>query len=145
MLKQTIAILALTTSIGLPATLTVSPQPAQAMCAAATKLTGTWQANDGGTYTIRQVGNTVTWQGKSRDGGKTWNHIFRGSRSGDIITGTWIDQPSGQIQSRGRLKLKVKRNGTAILGLTRLEATGGFGGSNWYQPCDDVESHGVSE
>jgi hypothetical protein len=147
MLKQTIALLALATSIGLPATLTLSPQPAQAMCAAPTTLTGIWHANDGGTYHVRQTGNIVTWRGASKDGGKTWNHIFRGTRTGNIIIGNWADQPSGKIHSKGMLKLNVKMSpsGKSIQGFTRLEATGGFGGSRWYKTCDDVIYNPVSE
>lgn len=143
MLKHTIALLALTSSIALPVALT--PQPAQALCAAPTTLTGTWQANDGGTYQIRESGNRVSWQGKSRDNGKTWNHIFRGVRSGNIITGNWADLPSGQIHSKGMLKLQVKLSpsGKSIEGFTRLQATGGFGGSRWYKPCNDVNYNGV--
>jgi hypothetical protein len=147
MLKQTIALLALTTSIGLPATLTLAPQPAQALCAAPTTLTGVWHANDGGTYTVQESGKYISWRGKSRDNGKTWNHIFRGTRSGNIITGTWADQPSGQIHSKGMLKLEVKlsSSGKSIVGFNRLQATGGFGGSRWYKTCDDVQYNGVSE
>jgi hypothetical protein len=147
MLKQTIALLALTTSIGLPATLTLAPQPAQAICAAPTTLTGVWYANDGGTYHVRQTGNIVTWRGASKDNGKTWNHIFRGTRTGNIITGTWADQPSGKIHSKGMLKLKVNlsANGQSIHDFTRLQATGGFGGSRWYKTCNDVQYNGVSE
>lgn len=146
-LGMRIALLSLTASIGLPAILIALPQPVQAMCAAPTTLSGVWHANDGGTYRVRAVGNTVTWRGMSRDGGKTWNHIFRGTRSGNIITGNWADQPSGQIHSKGMLKLKVKLSpsGTSIEGFTRLEATGGFGGSRWYKTCDDVQYNGVSE
>jgi len=32
-------------------------------------LTGTWTANDGGTYYITQIGNSVFWAGLSDDGG----------------------------------------------------------------------------
>lgn len=139
-LRTTLALLALTTSIGLPATFSLTTQPAQALCAAPTTLNGIWYANDGGTYHMRQTGNRIYWHGASRDGGKTWNHIFRGTRTGNIILGNWADQPSGHIHSQGMLKLKVNLSpsGNSIQGLTRLEATGGFGGSRWYKPCNDV-------
>ncbi len=144
MLKQTVSLLLATASIALPATIvsitavTVAPQSAQALCAAPTSLTGVWRANDGGTYRIYQTGSSVEWRGKSSDGGRTWDHIFRGTRRGNIVTGNWVDQPTGRIRSSGRLKLQVNISGRSITGFSRIEATGGFGGSKWWMPCDDT-------
>jgi hypothetical protein len=144
MLKQSIALLMFTTSIALPATIatvtaiTVTPKPAQALCAAPKNLTGVWRANDGGTYTVRETGSQIVWRGKSADDGRTWEHVFRGTRTGNTIEGNWVDQPTGRIRSRGRLKLQVNMYGRMITGFSRTEATGGFGGSKWWKPCDDT-------
>jgi hypothetical protein len=149
MLKRSFSLLLATASIALPTTIvsltavTLTPQSAQAMCAAPTTLTGVWRANDGGTYTVRESGSSVVWRGKSADDGRTWNHIFRGTRTGNTIVGNWEDQPSGRIRSRGILKLQVRTYGRAIEGFSRTEATGGFGGSKWWKPCNDVELNPV--
>lgn len=144
MLKKSLALLTFTASLALPTTIaavtaiTMTPAPAHALCAAPTRLTGVWAANDGGTYTVRETGSEVVWRGKSADGGRTWEHVFRGTRTGNTIVGNWVDQPTGRIRSRGRLKLQVTMSGRVINGFSRLEATGGFGGSRWWMPCNDT-------
>ena len=67
--------------------------PAQpAPCLPSSSLTGRWLANDGGYYRVREVGSSVWWVGRdSATAGKTWTHAFQGTRSRDIITGTWVD------------------------------------------------------
>jgi hypothetical protein len=42
-------------------------------------LTGAWAANDGGTYYVRQIGNTVWWLGLSADEGQTFANVFQGT------------------------------------------------------------------
>lgn len=42
-------------------------------------LTGTWKANDGGTYYMRNIGNDVWWRGiSSNDDGKTFSNVLKG-------------------------------------------------------------------
>lgn len=107
--------------------------PASAMCVAASRFEGTWRGNDGGTYQMRQSGNRVTWIGRSGDGGRTWTHRFEGTRTGNVASGQWVDLPPGRIRSRGAISVRLERGV-----ITRISATGGFGGSRWTKPCNDV-------
>jgi hypothetical protein len=90
-------------------------------------LTGVWEANDGGTYTIRQTGAEITWEGVSRDGGLTWSHTFNGVIRNNTVVGRFFDHPPGRVRNAGELTLK-------IVDANRIEmlvATGHFGGSVW--------------
>lgn len=62
-------------------------------------LTGTWTADDHGTYYLRQVGATLWWLGLSHDQGRTFCNVFSGAiaQSGaDItVTGDLVDVPLG--------------------------------------------------
>jgi hypothetical protein len=101
----------------------VTPPPV-----APVNLTGTWAANDGGTYTIRQTGSEITWEGVSRDGGRTWSHTFNGViRNNNTIVGRFFDHPPGRVRNAGELTL-------TIVDANRLEMlvpSGHFGGSVW--------------
>ncbi len=101
-----------------------------ATCKAQPALTGTFKANDGGTYRIRSAGNAVWWQGKSKDDGASWTNLFKGSRSGNVVTGQWVDLNDG-ASGTGTLTLKVTGN----FQLQRIGTTGsGFGGTIWLRP-----------
>jgi Caspase domain len=94
---------------------------------ASINLTGTWAANDGGTYTIRQTGSDITWEGVSRDGGRTWSHTFNGVIRNNTIVGRFFDHPPGRIRNAGELTLR-------IVDADRFEMlvpNGHFGGSVW--------------
>jgi hypothetical protein len=90
-------------------------------------LTGVWAGNDGGTYTVRQTGSHITWEGVSRDGGRTWSHTFNGEIHDSAIVGNFFDHPPGRIRSAGELTLR-------IVNADRFEMvvpSGHFGGSVW--------------
>src|SRR5262249_6854015 len=74
-------------------------------------LTGVWQASDNGTYTIRQSGQDITWEGVSGDGGKRWTHTFNGSLRGNTIVGKWTDHPPGSIRGGGALSVRIAHRG----------------------------------
>jgi hypothetical protein len=93
----------------------------------AINLTGTWAANDGGTYVIKQAGAQITWEGTSRDGGRTWSHTFNGTIHDNVITGTFFDHPPGRIRNSGELQIKVVNSNR----LEMLVPSGHFGGSLW--------------
>jgi hypothetical protein len=46
-----------------------STAPADAQCEAPKYVSGAWAANDGGTYWLHLVGNTIWWVGMSGDNG----------------------------------------------------------------------------
>lgn len=107
-------------------------QKADAVCV--NDITGTWTANDGGTYYIKQNGNKVWWAGGSGfSPGTGFTNVFEGSREGDGIKGYWVDVPIGNARSNGELSLQCSQNASNDI-LTRTFATGGFGGSEWLKP-----------
>ena len=130
--------------IAIWATITIlaTPVTSYALCAAPKDLNGVWQANDGGTYFVRQIGNNVWWVGMSGDNGNTWTNVFKGVRKGNTVVGQWADVPKGKILSGGILNLDIQGT-SGVLGFTRSQVTGGFGGSKWFQPCNDVILHPV--
>ncbi|MBQ1498955.1 MAG: hypothetical protein IIZ38_11635 [Sphingomonas sp.] len=130
-------------SIALASTsmMAASLSPAHAQCIAPATINGIWKANDGGTYRLRAVGTTIWWVGMSADNGKSWTHAFKGTRSGNLINGSWADV-RGNIGGAGTLKLQI--SGTTFM--KKLSGTGsGFGGSSWSRPCNDVQGNPVQE
>ena len=117
---KTIAALALISS---SAAISMSPTPVEAgqcpwwqpnctlSAAIQTNLTGTWRADNGGTYVIRQTGNNVSWTGR----GGNWNNTFNGRIVGDRITGYWQDTASSQTQNSGQLVLRIHNNNKITL------------------------------
>jgi hypothetical protein len=90
--------------------------------------TGKWNCNDGGTYYLRQVGNTLYWYGEKSGTNPSWSNVYKGRIIGSQIKGHWADVPKGRTSSQGVLNLIVQQNGNV---LKAQRKTGGFGGSNW--------------
>lgn len=118
-----------------PSTVTMTPPvpgnamqpliPAQPIAPQA--LTGKWRCNDGGTYFVRQAGDSLWWYGRGREGGHTWANVFHGRIQGNHIKGQWADIPQGSTLNSGDMILQ-------IIGTNKLRAirrSGGFGGSQW--------------
>jgi len=110
-----------------------SPKPGQSRQVTARSrdvainLAGRWSCNDGGTYTIRQSGSKVSWEGVSGDGGKTWTHSFRGVIQNNIIEGSFADHPPGVVRGSGPLKIRIVDANR----MEMLRAGAPFGGSAW--------------
>jgi hypothetical protein len=96
-------------------------------------LTGTWCADDGGMYFIRQIGGRVCWLGQSADQGRSWTNVFMGSLVGNgrTIRGRWVDVPRGRERGSGEMTLRIDSAGR----LTAVVKIGGFGGSVWRRGC----------
>lgn len=94
----------------------------------AVDLTGTWQADDGGTYYLRQAGNELTWYGELQATNPRWANVFNGRISGQRIRGGWFDVPKGSTMGSGELQLEIKDNGNV---LEAARKSGDFGGSRW--------------
>jgi hypothetical protein len=93
-------------------------------------LTGVWQANDGGTYYLRQIGDVLWWNGMSGgNDGRTFDNVFRGTITSttNTIAGEWADVPRGTIMGSGTLGLKIINPTT----LQKVSQTGGFGATTW--------------
>ncbi|MBI2782452.1 MAG: hypothetical protein HYX55_11780 [Chloroflexi bacterium] len=105
-------------------------------------LTGTWTVDDDGVYYLRQLGDQVWWLGMSGlgrplvDRGSDWTNVYRGTLSGDTITGTYADVPQGKIMDNGPVVLKLTPTAGGGIQLVRTDpilATG-FGGM-LFTPC----------
>jgi len=116
--------------------LAATASPVYAQCSAPKYVSGAWQANDGGTYHLHAVGDTIWWVGVSGDDGRTWTNVFRGTRNGNIIDGEWADV-RGKSWGNGTLKLRI--SGTTFM--EKIGGTGsGFGGKRWGRGgCNDTQ------
>lgn len=96
--------------------------------ALAADLTGTWQADDGGTYYLREMNGTLHWYGEERARNPRWANVFQGRIGRDRIKGTWMDVPKGRTKGHGELVLLIRDHGRVLVASRK---TGGFGGSRW--------------
>jgi hypothetical protein len=94
----------------------------------AANLTGRWDANDGGVYFLRQVGNQIYWYGRQNAIPPAWSNVFHGTFKGKTIEGRWADVPLGAHMGTGTLKLKLD---ACAEYMTATRQTGGFGGTKW--------------
>jgi hypothetical protein len=107
-----------------------------------TRLTGVWQASDGGTYYLRQDRWNVWWIGMSGgNDGRSFSNVFHGEIKwlpGGVvrIMGEWVDVPRGATTAFGTLDLRVVE-GCCGPGpeppktLQTISQTGGFGPTTW--------------
>ncbi len=76
-------------------------------------LTGTWKADEGGTYYIRNIGNDIWWLGTSgNDDGKTFSNVLKGyiHQNNKTITAVWADIPLGINRYYGTLTISIDSN-----------------------------------
>ena len=100
-------------------------------------LTGTWSADDEGVYYLRELDDQVWWLGMSGlheplvDRGTRWTNVYRGTRSGDTVTGTYADVPAGGILDSGPVVWKLTRTSAGGISLVRTDPVleTGFGGT----------------
>jgi hypothetical protein len=100
------------------------------MSANPASLTGTWMANDGGMYFLRQIGDTLWWLGLSGGlfhPGLQFCNVFHASVTGSAVTGEWSDVPRGATSCRGTLTLRPAGEDQ----LLRVAESGGYGASIW--------------
>lgn len=100
------------------------------MSANPASLTGTWMANDGGMYFLRQIGDALWWLGLS--GGQLYPgvqfcNVFHASVTGSAVTGQWSDVPRGATSGHGTLTLRP----AGADQLLRVAESGGYGASVW--------------
>ena len=100
-------------------------------------LTGTWRADDGGVYYLRQAGRCLWWMGTSYEdldesGGSPgwgWANVAVGRIVDDTIYLEWGDV-LGEFPGRGTLTLQVSDDGDHIDKIDEL-VPDSFGGSSW--------------
>jgi len=93
-------------------------------------LTGTWVANDGGMYFLRQIGDALWWLGLSGGllhPGLQFCNVFHASVTASAVTGEWSDVPRGATSGRGTLTLRPAGEDQ----LLRIAESGGYGASIW--------------
>jgi hypothetical protein len=90
-----------------------------------------WEADDDGLYYLRETDDGRLWwfgTDVGRTAGNTFSNVAVGRIDGDVIELEWADVPYGSWLNRGDLTLQVSADGHT---LTKIKATGGFGGSTW--------------
>ncbi len=100
-------------------------------------LTGVWQASDGGTYYLKQIGTNVWWNGMSGgNDGRSFSNVFHGeikylpSQGGTTprVIGEWVDLPRGTSTGSGTLDLRI----TSPTTFQKVSHTGsGFEATTW--------------
>src|SRR5262249_7716111 len=107
-------------------------------------LTGTWSANDGATYWIRQIGSCLSWAGFSGTPdtptiGRSFANVFLGTVTTPTpttaqIVGYWSDIPRGVTFNSGILTLSVKADAFGrftIFTKVQTPTTGPFSATSW--------------
>jgi hypothetical protein len=91
-----------------------------------------WDADDGGLYYLRQMGDCVWWFGTELRVVGAGNqvgfaNVAAGRLTGDQLLLEWADVPLGDILGGGTLTLRIGGDS-----LVKLAETGtGFGGNSW--------------
>lgn len=88
-------------------------------------LSGTWRANNGGVYNVRQNGNNISWLGQ----GSNWRNTFNGAIAGNQIQGYWQDAATSQTQNAGQMTLRIDSNNR----MTLIRRTGAGSATIWYR------------
>jgi hypothetical protein len=105
-----------------------------------TTLSGVWHGSDSGTYYVRQLDREVWWLGLSRDQGRSFANVFRGSVSeSGTVAGQWVDVPMGVggVLSGGTLILAGDAPDTQVsTTLTKTQETANFGTEVWTKIYD---------
>ncbi|MBI5484525.1 MAG: hypothetical protein HY888_08700 [Deltaproteobacteria bacterium] len=100
---------------------------ASAPVAVSINLNGVWLCNDGGTYYLRQTGNTLVWFGEHTPQNPAWSNVAQGNILGNQVSMQWWDVPKGRFQNAGTFVISINSNES----LSMISGSGGFGGSTW--------------
>lgn len=111
---------------------TDNAQKAFAVCV--NDLTGKWNADDSGTYYIKENNRHVWWAGGSGfNAGTGFTNVFEGNRDDVSINGVWADVPIGNARGDGELSLQCDQDANNDK-LTKTSSSWGFGGNVWTKP-----------
>ena len=113
------------------------------VCASATAakmLNGYYEADNGGAYFVRQIGDSVYWFGEDPNG--AWANVLVGTISGNKITARFWDVPKGKTQGMGEMILQIQNDDSLI----KLSSTTPFGTKSWKKMFVHMEMvNGVGE
>src|SRR6266550_1360387 len=104
-----------------------------ASAAAAKELNGYYEADNGGAYFVRQIGDSVYWFGEDPNGG--WANVLVGTISGNKITARFWDVPKGKTQGMGEMVLQIQPDDSLI----ELSSTTPFGTKSWKKTVGHME------
>ena len=99
-------------------------------------LSGAWHGNDIGTYYVRQTGDQVWWLGLSRDQGRSFANVFRGTLNQGILEGSWVDVPIGAGGVLGTGDLTIFCGTPQATELIKISTTDTFGATRWTKLYD---------
>ncbi len=101
--------------------------------AAAKELNGYYEADNGGAYFIRQIGDDVYWFGEDPNG--AWANVLVGTISGNKITARFWDVPKGKTQGMGEMTLQIQPDDSLI----KLSSTTPFVTKSWKKTVLHIE------
>ncbi len=104
-----------------------------ASAAAAKELNGYYEADNGGAYFIRQIGDSVYWFGEDPNG--AWANVLVGTISGNKITARFWDVPKGRTQGLGEMILQIQNDDS----LVSLSSTSPNGAKSWKKTVRHME------
>lgn len=106
-------------------------------------LTGTWQADDGGTYYLHQTSNTLWWYGEATATNPSFSNVFMGSIQSVVqcenrstpkvigtINGNWVDVPKANSKEMYSEVIQLDIDSTSNI-LTANPKLSGFSGGVW--------------
>ena len=93
----------------------------------ATDLTGIWDADDGGIYYLRQIGNELFWYGENDPLNPLWSNVAHGRIFGSLLILNWADVTKGVNRNDGLLILRAVSDFQLVL----VYKDRPFGGSVW--------------
>lgn len=88
------------------------------------QLTGAWKDDNGVTYCVQQVGNSVFWHMNDKP---RVHNVFHGTIAGEYLTGQWTDLPGGQMRGNGTLSIRIESNNRMV----KIGQSGNYLGSVW--------------
>ncbi len=88
----------------------------------AKELNGYYEADNGGAYYIRQIGNKVYWFGEDSKG--SYANVLAGTVNGNKITARFWDVPKGKAKGLGEIVLEIQADGATLL---KVSSTAPFG------------------
>lgn len=105
-----------------------------ANAASAKEINAYYEADDGGAYFVRQIGDKIYWFGEDPNGG--YANVLLGTISGNKITARFWDVPKGKTKGAGEIVLEMSADGASI---TKISSTVPFGTKTFKKAVPHIE------